>query len=202
MALAVRVAPPRAVSFSVSALLWGAALAALAVSGSRLADPQIPQPEPPAIDVRMEPPAIAPEPTTKTPIQIRLAETPLPTILPLPVAPTPIEGPQPVLLAPDPAPPAPLPQITQPRWLARPSDLGAYYPAWAQQRMKSGLVQLDCLVGLDGRLACRVVSETPAGWGFGDAALRIAADHRMAPATRDGAPVEATYQMRVPFELR
>jgi hypothetical protein len=45
------------------------------------------------------------------------------------------------------------------------------------------------------------MSETPRGWGFGEAALAIAADHRMAPATRNGAPVEGRYTMRVPFEL-
>ena len=53
-----------------------------------------------------------------------------------------------------------------------------------------------------GRLNCAVSSETPQGWRFGEAALAIARDHRMEPATRDGAPVEGRYTMRVPFNLR
>jgi hypothetical protein len=32
--------------------------------------------------------------------------------------------------------------------------------------------------------------------------MQIARDHRMAPAMRDGVPVEGRYRMRVPFELR
>jgi protein TonB len=53
-----------------------------------------------------------------------------------------------------------------------------------------------------GALDCAVVSETPAGWGFGAAAVAIARDHRMAPATQDGRPVEGRYRMAVPFRLR
>jgi hypothetical protein len=47
-----------------------------------------------------------------------------------------------------------------------------------------------------------VVSETPANWGFGRAALEIAGDYRMVPAMRDGQAIEGRYRMRVPFEVR
>lgn len=93
------------------------------------------------------------------------------------------------------------PVITDPHWLERPRNLARYYPRRALAREIEGVVMLDCLVATSGRLACSVASETPRGWAFGEAALRIAADHRMAPAMRDGAPVQGRYRMRVPFEL-
>jgi protein TonB len=91
--------------------------------------------------------------------------------------------------------------ITNPHWLQRPRDLARYYPRRAIAREMEGVVVLDCLVLVSGRLNCRVASETPQGWGFADAAQRIAADHRMAPAMRDGRAVEGRYRMNVPFEL-
>ena len=91
--------------------------------------------------------------------------------------------------------------IEDPTWTERPHDLSRYYPPRALARGMEGEAVLDCRVDVFGALACSVRSETPAGWGFGAAALRIAADHRMAPATRDGMPVEGRYRMQVPFNL-
>ncbi len=92
-------------------------------------------------------------------------------------------------------------EITNPRWLRRPQSLASYYPRRALARDISGQVLLDCLVDTNGALNCAVISETPTNWGFGEAALRIAQDHRMVPATRDGQAVQGRYRMRVPFEL-
>ncbi len=97
----------------------------------------------------------------------------------------------------DPGPPT----ISNPHWLQTPRDLARYYPRMALRRDIEGEVQLDCLVTTTGALQCAIASETPASWGFGAAAIRIAQDYRMAPAMRDGAPVEARYRMRVPFRL-
>jgi protein TonB len=93
-------------------------------------------------------------------------------------------------------------EITNPRWLRQPRDLARYYPPRALARELPGVVSLDCLVDINGALHCSVLSETPTGWGFGDAALRISRDYRMAPAMRDGRAVEGRYRMRVPFEVR
>jgi protein TonB len=101
------------------------------------------------------------------------------------------------VVTPDPGPPT----ISNPHWLQTPSDLARYYPMMALHRDIEGAAQLDCLVTTTGALQCAVVWETPANWGFGAAAIRIAQDYRMVPATRDGAPVEARYRMRVPFRL-
>jgi len=92
------------------------------------------------------------------------------------------------------------PSARTPRLGARPS-LASYYPRRALARDISGQVLLDCLVDTNGALNCAIVSETPTNWGFGQAALRIAQDHRMVPASRDGQAVHGRYRMRVPFEL-
>jgi protein TonB len=91
--------------------------------------------------------------------------------------------------------------ITDPRWLAVPRDLTRYYPRRAIQMNIEGSATLDCLVDTGGRLACAVVAETPSSWGFGQAALAISRDYRMAPALRDGRPVAGRYRMRVPFQI-
>ena len=48
------------------------------------------------------------------------------------------------------------------------------YPANAMRRGLGGQAVLECAINRDGGLdRCEVVSETPAGWGFGDAALGL-----------------------------
>jgi periplasmic protein TonB len=91
--------------------------------------------------------------------------------------------------------------IERPRWLRRPSNLQRYFPRQALRAGAEGDVTLDCLVRTSGLLECGIVSETPTGRGFAEAALRIAADHRMVPAMRDGVVVEGRYRMRVPFRV-
>jgi protein TonB len=114
----------------------------------------------------------------------------------IPVTTAVVSGPN-GLVTPDPGPQT----ISNPHWLQTPRDLARYYPMMALRRDIEGAVQLDCLVTTSGALQCAVVSETPASWGFGAAAIRIAQHYRMVPARRDGAPVEARYRMRVPFRL-
>lgn len=145
------------------------------------------RPPPPPEEVVAEPP---PRPTP-----LALAQGPVATLL------TPTEADLenlPVLALPlDDG----LPTIRQPQWRERPRDLARYYPQRALARGAEGWVVLDCIVGVTGALNCAVVSEAPEGWGFGEAALRIARDHNMVPAERDGVPIEGRYQMRVPFTL-
>jgi len=119
------------------------------------------------------------------------------TIEPLNVVPISANPPGAGPAIPDPVPPT----ITNAHWLQTPRDLARYYPMMALRRDIEGDVQLDCLVTTTGSLQCSVASETPANWGFGAAAIRIAQDYRMVPAMRDGAPVEGRYRMRVPFRL-
>jgi TonB family protein len=94
------------------------------------------------------------------------------------------------------------PNIVDPRWVRVPRDLARYYPSRALERGVQGSVTLNCVVSTAGRLDCVVVSETPARWGFGDAALRISEDYQMVPATRDGVVVEGRHRMVIPFRLQ
>jgi protein TonB len=189
----------RATSLGAAALLLGAVVIA-ALSVRYITWTPIP-PTGPIFDTWREPKVEPPKPQPPKPLP------------PRPIEPTPtISGPVDFTAPPEPAPfpvgpvaastSGPI-VITRPDWLQRPTPevLATYYPARARERGREGVAQLDCLVRVDGRLDCVVTSETPANWRFGEAALRISRDYRMVPATRDGVPVEATYRMRVPFNL-
>ncbi len=187
----------RATSFAASAALLGL-MVLIAMSATYVVRQQI-FPETTIITSVPEPPPVTPdEPIadeTQPPLQNFVEDdAALPSLTPLDMA----TDADPTTTFPADAGPA---TITDPHWLERPSNLARYYPRRALAREMEGVVMLDCIVGTSGRLACSVISETPRGWAFGEAALRIAADHRMAPAMRDGAPVQGRYRMRVPFEL-
>lgn len=82
--------------------------------------------------------------------------------------------------------------ITNPDWLEVPSadELGAAYPRLALQNNWSGEVRMRCRVAANGFVTgCTVVSENPAGAGFGVATLSLAPRFRMRPQMRNGVPV-------------
>lgn len=100
------------------------------------------------------------------------------------------------------APEAPAPQVidvVNPVWLALPRHPERRYPREAFAADVEGAVELDCMVELDGRLTCAIASETPLGWGFGEAALALSREHVMAPLSFQSAPARGRYRMRVPF---
>ncbi|MGE3143833.1 MAG: energy transducer TonB [Hyphomonadaceae bacterium] len=100
-------------------------------------------------------------------------------------------------------PPPPVAVITNPQWIERPNgrDFAREYPDRALEREREGRVVLDCVVGADGRISCSVTSEDPEGWGFGNAALRIARSFRLAPRLENGQPTEGG-RVRVPIAFR
>ena len=131
-----------------------------------------PKPPPPPPPPDRPPPPPPPEQRVPPP---DLSAPPTPT--PLPVA-----------IDPPPAPPSPV--LTGVQWTRRPGpgEFDRFYPPRANQEQQSGRVSLDCLVAADGRISCTVLSESPEGWHFGDAAMRISQYFRMAPQTSDGRP--------------
>ncbi len=94
------------------------------------------------------------------------------------------------------APPPPPPHaavITNPDWTRLPSgdDLARYYPPRAMDLGKSGKATIKCSVTAKGTVEnCSIVSEEPADFGFGEAALRMKGLFRMKPQTKDGQAVE------------
>ncbi len=82
---------------------------------------------------------------------------------------------------------------------------GVYFPEQAIHAGVSGVATLECTVGLEGTLdACALVSQTPPGFDFGGAALRMAEAHAItAGVAADGARPAAgqIVRVRAPFEL-
>jgi TonB family protein len=89
--------------------------------------------------------------------------------------------------------------IVNPSW-AR--SVAPEFPERAISRgIRSGRVQLRCVSTPNGSLAdCTVVSEDPAGAGFGQAALAAARRARLSPRTVDNAAPGSTVQFPVRFE--
>ncbi len=71
------------------------------------------------------------------------------------------------------------PVYVTPRWTSFPDSgaLAEYYPGKAIDDNRTGQAQVECTV-LDaaGHISCVLLSETPAGYGFGDATVRVVQD--------------------------
>jgi TonB family protein len=94
--------------------------------------------------------------------------------------------------------------IQNPVWLKHftAATVAEIYPAAAAKAgVKQGIGTVDCTVASDGTLAdCVVAAEDPAGLGFGDAAVKAAAQLQMNPWTKQGAPVDGA-RIEVPIRL-
>lgn len=81
--------------------------------------------------------------------------------------------------------------------------LASFYPARAKSEGREGLVMLDCGRSEQGRpVNCAVTSESPGGYGFGDAALALAAAQQDNPrihynsgATNDHVPIPFKFSL-------
>jgi len=93
-----------------------------------------------------------------------------------------------------------------PHWIRTPAsvDLMRYYPRKAMADRVQGRGVAGCTVAEDGHLtSCVVLSETPAGYGFGEATVKIAEKvFRVSPKNPDGAStVGAHVQVPIRWSL-
>ena len=85
-------------------------------------------------------------------------------------------------------------------WLKRPSaeSIFALWPPEAYRRGQPGKAMIECTVTVQGTLrACKVVSESPEGVGFGRAAIGLSPQLLMRPEIRDGKPVESIIKIPI-----
>lgn len=103
-----------------------------------------------------------------------------------------------------PPPPAdlPTPTLANFEWAQRPDghQFWRHYPTRAMDIGQSGMVILHCTVLADYALDCSAVYEGPEGWGFAEAALRIARSFRVLAQGPDSADtVGQTVRMPIRF---
>jgi len=130
--------------------------------------------------------------------------TPTPPQLP-PVALAPDKPNEAVFAPPDPTPtPAPANVIVPPRVGQWPTaaEFERAYPDRARERGRTGRAVLRCQVTIEQRATnCVVLNESPQGWGFGEAALRLANQTEVYPQLVDGQPTNDG-MLDIPYVFR
>jgi TonB family protein len=92
-----------------------------------------------------------------------------------------------------PAPAQDVHVIQHPDWVQKPTgdDVARFYPSRAREEYVSGRATIVCDVTAEGALAdCKVLRESPAGYGFGEAAVSLGPIFRMSPKRVDGKSVD------------
>lgn len=101
--------------------------------------------------------------------------------------------------------PSPPPVVTAPDWarLPKAEEVADYYPLAAARNGLEGEATIACVVTRTGTLEeCMVLSETPPGAGFGQAAVAMTQVFRMTPKTVNGEAVgDGTVRLPIRFAL-
>jgi TonB family protein len=90
--------------------------------------------------------------------------------------------------------------ITDPQWTGVPRMTEAVYPPRAIKARVTGITTVECEARGDGTMKkCVCLEETPAGFDFGRAAVRLGMAHRIKPRDLDGSSVAGAH---VRFQIR
>ncbi len=96
--------------------------------------------------------------------------------------------------------------ITNPDWVRRPAarNVAEYYPLDAAKSQVTGRATIRCRVLASGSLReCVAIDESPAEFGFGAAAVKMAREFQMRPKTLDGKPVtDGVVEIPINFGVR
>lgn len=88
----------------------------------------------------------------------------------------------------------------QPKWTVPPAPDERDFPQVALDAGIDGSASVTCLAMPDGHVKdCRITTETPAGYGFGESAIRIVQRGCLTRFSEEHSSVEFT--VRVPFNL-
>ena len=96
------------------------------------------------------------------------------------------------------------PSDQDPKWLRRPSSaqFRAVFPVEAYAKGLSGRTTISCLLTEAGVLTkCIVTDETPAGSGFGAAAIAMVPQLKLSPARANGRPVASEVRIPLNFDM-
>jgi protein TonB len=87
-------------------------------------------------------------------------------------------------------------------WRRQPTgyELAPFYPREARAKGIEGRAILKCTVGVTGRVFnCTSIAESPAGMGFGQAAVAVSKYFRITPKKVDGKAIEA--ELLIPYNM-
>jgi TonB family protein len=88
------------------------------------------------------------------------------------------------------------------QWLERPSLRSDDYPAAALLEDLSGEATIACSADAEGHPTdCRIESESPAGYGFGEAARTVVMRGRIDPSSLSGENGADVFTVRIPFSV-
>ena len=83
-----------------------------------------------------------------------------------------------------------------------PIDTLRYYPPGAEKAGIWGSAVIACTLRISGDLEnCQLASETPPGWGFGEAALKMAPTLHARPHSVNGEPYEGALKVPITFRF-
>lgn len=89
-------------------------------------------------------------------------------------------------------------RIERAEWRSLPdaNAMAQLYPPRAQKENIGGKATLDCRITAEGKASdCKVVSQTPEDYGFGEAAVALSAGFAFNPEIRDGKPVDGARRL-------